>query len=63
VKAKAKQTITTNWIGLGRIKSQECEDTNKIERDAIMGLNDKRKAFSFTVPKAELGGVKHISEV
>jgi hypothetical protein len=28
----------------------------------LMGLNDKRKAFRFTVPKAELGGVKHISE-
>ena len=25
-------------------------------------LNDKRKAFRFTVPEAELGGVKHISE-
>jgi hypothetical protein len=28
-----------------------------------MGLNDKRKAFRFTVPKAKLGGVKHISNV
>jgi hypothetical protein len=28
-----------------------------------MGLNDERKAFRSTIPKEELGGVKHIRKV